>query len=105
MLDHNLVAATFICLSAYIFNSVSLSSHLRRNHHDVWTSLGEPSLLNYSARNSGRLARFIWSDPKTWDDEKVRRYILVGRFLYVLGITVFALMFLLLIPKAFIGPS
>lgn len=102
---YGLVAACISCFAAYMLNTLLLASYLRKNHHADWRSLGEPSLLNYSARNSVRLVRYIWSDPKAWTDQKVRRYILIGRCLYVLGIAVFAVMFLFLIASAFTGPS
>lgn len=44
----------------YIGGLLYVAGHLQKKHNDVWTDLGEPSLLNWSILSSLKLFRFVF---------------------------------------------
>lgn len=66
---------------SYYFVLTNLTTSLRKTHIETWASLGEPGFLNYSIRNSNRLAVWVLFRPlyKTLKDRSVDRKIMILR--------------------------
>jgi hypothetical protein len=90
------ILGTTVVLWAYF---ILLTSYLKKHHHSVWISLGEPSVLNYSILTSGRLSRFLWGQPQGLTDLHLRSYVWIGRILQVIAISIIALTLLYLRQK------
>jgi hypothetical protein len=55
--------------------------YLKKTHHSVWVTLGEPSVFNYSTRNSIQLYKFIWHGYRRVDDRGLLIFVFSGRIL------------------------
>jgi hypothetical protein len=72
---------------------------LRTEHHEVWLSLGEPSLfLNASILVQQRVARFLWrSDYKELGDPTLNQIASVAKLLAVMTLVLIVAGFILTI--------
>ena len=88
------IAFGLIFLSIFYFVFVArLTGLLRVRHIDTWTALGEPGFLNYSIRNSNRLA--IWvlfqADYRSLGDRSVDRTVWVLRVIAIVQLGLLAI--------------
>jgi hypothetical protein len=98
MSTENALGLALLCVCLFYIAFIGwFCSYLKKAHPEVWRSLGEPSLLNYSIRNSSRVNTFIWRNYKDLNDRQLRTYIFAYWF--------FALTLLILFSLRLIVPS
>jgi hypothetical protein len=91
--DQIIFALVLLSILYFVFVT-RLTSLLRVRHVETWTTLGEPGFLNYSIRNSNRLALWVLfrSDYRSLQDDSVGRSVWILRVIAIVQLGLLAIL-------------